>query len=176
MLLVTLGGWLVFALAAGGGLVQYAPDGWIVPVRTWITYAHPTPYGFYALDAHWAVVPVPLYLAQALGVALLAGTYAGIALIARRCRPGTSPRKRILGLTGTAAGVLGAAACCSPLAIVLGMLLGTSLAAALTGIGLWAAAGLFMVAITVEARRRATHRHQLSGPSEARIAGEEHSR
>lgn len=153
VLLVTPGSWLVFSLAAGGGLVQYAPDGWIVPIRTWITYAQPTPYALYALTEHWAVVPVPLYLAQALGVALLAGLYAGVAFLVRRCRVGARPRRRVLGLTGTLTGVLGAAACCSPLAIVLGMLLGGSLAATLTGIGLWAAAGLFTVGIAIEARR-----------------------
>jgi hypothetical protein len=152
-LVVLLGSWLVFALVSGGGLVQYVPDGWVVPLRTWIAYAHPTPYGFYAFDENWAIVPVPLYLAQSLGVALLAGTYVWMASTVRSC--GTAPRRRdrALGVTGWAAGILGAAACCSPLAMALGLAIGGGLAARITGIGLWASAALLAGAIAIESRR-----------------------
>lgn len=152
-LLVTIGAWLVFSLATGGGLVQYAPDGWVVPVGRWITYAQPTPYGFYAFDTHWAVVPVPLYLAQAAGVAALAGVYSLLTAIARPCRASSRRRRGAVGLVGTVTGVLGAAACCSPVALLLGTLFGGSLAAALTGVGLWAATGVFAVAVAVQLHR-----------------------
>lgn len=159
-LVMVPGMWLVLSLAAGGGLVQYAPGGWTVPVRTWIIRWQPTPYGFYALTDHWAVVPVPAYLARALGVALLAGLYVALVVVARGWAPSgeepsatTTGGARTVGTTGLAVGILGAAACCSPLALGLAGLLGATAAAWLTGLGLWAAAAVFAVGALWQLRR-----------------------
>lgn len=131
--------WLVFALTGGAGLVQYAPDGWVVPVGQWQYHSWPTPYWFYALSDHWAVVPVPWFLARALLVALPFGLYVALSSYGRTCRPAGRRGQGVTGLAGLALGALGMASCCSPVALVLVGALGSGVATFLTGSGTWLA-------------------------------------
>jgi hypothetical protein len=98
-------------------------------------------------------VPVSLYLAQAGGVAALAGVYCLLTAIARPCRPSSRRRGGAVGLVGAVTGILGAAACCSPVALLLGTLFGGSLGAALTGVGAVGRHRVFSVAIAVHLHR-----------------------
>ncbi len=106
----------------------------------------------YVLADRWAVVVVPLYVAQAMAVAALAATYVLLATSAKRCGVG----RRIsgpIGIGGLVVGSLGAAGCCSTLAIALAAVVGPGVAASLTGIALWVPAVLFAVAIAWQAAR-----------------------
>jgi hypothetical protein len=112
-IVAAVGSWIVFSLAAGGGMLQYAPQGWDLPRHAWLTYRSRTPYAMYVLADRWAVVVVPLYVAQAMAVAALAATYVLLATYAKRCGVG----RRIsgpIGIGGLVVGSLGAAGsgCC----------------------------------------------------------------
>ncbi len=151
-IVAALGSWIVFSLAAGGGMLQYAPQGWDLPLHAWLTYRSRTPYAMYVLAEHWAVVAVPLYVAQAMAVAALAATYVLLATYAKRCgvvRRISGP----IGIGGLVVGSLGAAGCCSTLAIALAAVVGPGVAASLTGVAFWVPAVLFAVAIAWQAAR-----------------------
>lgn len=119
--LVTAGiGTLVYSLVAGAGLVQYAPNGWVVPLRTWMFHRRPTPYWFYAFDEHWGIVPVPWYVARAAFVAALLGLFVALVVYERICcRSRRTDRGRGLAGVGALTAVVGMASCCSPLALAL---------------------------------------------------------
>ncbi len=144
---VVVVGWLLMSLAAGGGMLQYVPQGWPVPLQTWLTFNFTTPYALYAFTEHWAVVAVPLYIAQALGVALLAGMYTLLSPPRRNC--GVERKAGRAARTGgfTALGILAAAGCCSTVTIAAAAVLGPSLAATLTGLPFWAPAAALLMAI-----------------------------
>lgn len=131
--------WL--ALAAAGGALQHAPQGWTVPVGQWHFRDTASLYWLYPWNAHWALVIVPAFLAKALPVAALAGAFAATAARtpAGECR---TVRCGIAG-GGLLAGIGGMLACCSPLALALAGLIGGTATLALTDTGLWLAGGLF---------------------------------
>lgn len=134
--------WL--ALAAAGGTVQHAPQGWTIPIGMWQFRADAYTYWLYPWNAHWALVIVPAFLGKALSVAALAGAFAATAARAPagRCR---TLRCGIAG-GGLLAGVGGMLVCCSPLALALAGLIGATVTLALADTGLWLAGGLFALA------------------------------
>lgn len=143
--------WLLLSLAAGGGLLQHAPQGWPLPLRTWLTFDYTTPYALYAFTKHWAIVAVPLYMTQALGVALLAGVYTLTARPPGECGVGRKATRALRVGGFSTLGVLAAAGCCSTLTIAAATVLGPGLAAALTGVPSWVTAAVLLAAITLRA-------------------------
>lgn len=142
--------WL--ALAAAGGTVQHAPQGWTVPVGIWQFRADAYTYWLYPWSAHWALVIVPAFLGKALPVAALAGAFAATAARAPagRCR---ALRCGLAG-GGLLAGVGGMLVCCSPLALALAGLIGATGTLALADTGLWLAGGLLALGALWHASRQ----------------------
>lgn len=102
-LIATALAWLAFALA--GGLVQYAPQGWTIPVGQWAAAPGDDLYWTYPWTPRWAVVVIPAFLGKALPVALLFG-----AVTAMAAQPGSHGRRAARGSlagAGLAAGVVG---------------------------------------------------------------------
>lgn len=166
--LLTAGiGTLVYSLVAGAGLVQYVADGWAVPARTWIFHRRPTPYWFYAFDEHWAIVPVPWYLARATFVALLLGFFVGLVVYERSCRRRPrADRGRGLAGVGALTAVVGMASCCSPLALALTGVVGYGAVAFLADHGLLIAFATLVPAVIWQVARLVCARQEdADGPS-----------
>lgn len=142
--------WLALGLA--GGLVQYAPQGWTVPVGQWHAAVGNDLYWIYPWTPHWAVVVIPAFLGKALPVAALFGASTAMA-----AQPGSRGRHAACGSlagAGLVAGVAGMLTCCSTLALALAGLLGATATAAmfdLADIGLVLAGGLLTLGLAWQA-------------------------
>lgn len=127
------------ALSVVGGLVQHAPQSWNVPVGQWRFYSDVYTYWFYPWSEQWALVIVPVFLAKALPVAVLAGVYAGL-VIASRARGGCCAPRRgggLVAMAGLGFGAGGMLACCSLIALLVVGVGGFGAAALLMDHGLW---------------------------------------
>lgn len=153
--------WL--ALSVVGGLVQYAAQGWTVPVGQWRFSDGASTYWLYPWSKHWALAVVPVSLAKALPASALAGLYTGLVVARRakgRCcvpwRRGSGP----LAVVGLAAGAGGMLACCSPIALAVAGLVGFGAVAFFTDHGLWMGTLGLAAAVAWQAHALARGRRQ----------------
>jgi hypothetical protein len=155
--------WALLSLV--GGTVQYAPQGWNVPVAEWRFYDDAYTYWFYPWSPRWALVLVPAFFAKALPVAALAGGYVGLTVARRATASCCTPRRGGASLAGVGvlAGFSGMLACCSPLALVVVGLVGSTALAAMMAHGLWLGAAVLAVAVGWQGWALVRGRRQVPG-------------